>query len=424
MRKFFILSLITAFSFVACAQKGVVKDARRSLKSDDLNEARTLVKEALENEETANDPEVWKLAGDIGDKAFDNERTKEMLGQSANADAMYKGLMESYAPYLKADSLAELPDSKGRVRNRVRKDIASTLKANHPFFINGGIHFNEKQDFNQASDFFEIYWNIPTLDMFEDDKDDFLLDSTYQTIKYYAIITSIQAADHERALKLIKRATDEPFVENSAYQESDLYELMASEYIQLGDTLSYLETLNVGADKFPENKYFIPNLINEFIRKGDSEKAMIYLDQAIKNDPSNACDLNSVKAALYAEKGDFDNAEAEYHKALAQDPGCERAMEGLAVNYILQAQTLKDSSAQETDRKIQAESDKKTIEFYQLSLPHLEKFTESLKARDAEKSLITSALIKLQNVYYNLSNLGIDKSKELDEVEEQLGTNE
>ncbi|HTN68586.1 MAG TPA: hypothetical protein VLZ33_03885 [Dysgonamonadaceae bacterium] len=424
MRKFFILSLITAFSFVACAQKGVVKDARRSLKSDDLNEARTLVKEALENEETANDPEVWKLAGDIGDKAFDNERTKEMLGQSANADAMYKGLMESYAPYLKADSLAELPDSKGRVRNRVRKDIASTLKANHPFFINGGIHFNEKQDFNQASDFFEIYWNIPTLDMFEDDKDDFLLDSTYQTIKYYAIITSIQAADHERALKLIKRATDEPFVENSAYQESDLYELMASEYIQLGDTLSYLETLNVGADKFPENKYFIPNLINEFIRKGDSEKAMIYLDQAIKNDPSNACDLNSVKAALYAEKGDFDNAEAEYHKALAQDPGCERAMEGLAVNYILQAQTLKDSSAQETDRKIQAESDKKTIEFYQLSLPHLEKFTESLKARDAEKSLITSALIKLQNVYYNLSNLGIDKSKELDKVEEQLGTNE
>lgn len=424
MRKFFILSLITAFSFVACAQKGVVKDARRSLKSDDLNEARTLVKEALENEETANDPEVWKLAGDIGDKAFDNERTKEMLGQSANADAMYKGLMESYAPYLKADSLAELPDSKGRVRNRVRKDIASTLKANHPFFINGGIHFNEKQDFNQASDFFEIYWNIPTLDMFEDDKDDFLLDSTYQTIKYYAIITSIQAADHERALKLIKRATDEPFVENSAYQESDLYELMASEYIQLGDTLSYLETLNVGADKFPESKYFIPNLINEFIRKGDSEKAMIYLDQAIKNDPSNACDLNSVKAALYAEKGDFDNAEAEYHKALAQDPGCERAMEGLAVNYILQAQTLKDSSAQETDRKIQAESDKKTIEFYQLSLPHLEKFTESLKARDAEKSLITSALIKLQNVYYNLSNLGIDKSKELDKVEEQLGTNE
>ncbi|MDD2551892.1 MAG: tetratricopeptide repeat protein, partial [Dysgonamonadaceae bacterium] len=175
--------------------------------------------------------------------------------------------------------------------------------------------------------------------------------------------------------------------------------------------------------KFPKSKYFIPNLINEFIRKGDSEKAMNYLDQAIANDPDNACDLNSVKAALYSEKGDFDNAEAEYKKALTQDPDCERAMEGLAVNYILQAQTLKDSSAQITDRQIQAENDKKTVEFYLLALPHLEKFTESLKTREADESDIKSALIKLQNVYYNLSNLGVDKSKELEEVEIQLGTN-
>ena len=423
MKKFFTLSLITAFSLVACAQKGVVKDASRSLKSDDLKEARTLIKQAAENPETANDPDTWKLMGDIGNKAFDNERTKEMLGKDSNPDVMYNGLMESYQPYLKADSLAELPDSKGRVRNRVRKDISAILRANHPFFINAGIHFNEKQDFSQASKAFEMYWDIPKLNMFED-KSVFALDSTYQTIKYYAIITAIQAEDHPRALKLIQRATNEPFVENSAYQESDLYELMASEYIQSGDTAKYLETLNLGADKFPKSKYFIPNLINEFIRKGDSEKAMNYLDQAIANDPDNACDLNSVKAALYSEKGDFDNAEAEYKKALTQDPDCERAMEGLAVNYILQAQTLKDSSAQITDRQIQAENDKKTVEFYLLALPHLEKFTESLKTREADKSDIKSALIKLQNVYYNLSNLGVDKSKELEEVEIQLGTNQ
>ena len=423
MKKFLILSLIATFSLVACAQKGVVKDANRSLKSDDLKEARVLIKQALENESTANDPETWKLAGDIGNKAFDNERTKEMLGKNSNADVMYKGLIESYEPYLKADSLAELPDSKGRVRNRVRKDISSILKANQPFYINGGIHFNEKQDFKQASNFFEIFWDIPKLDMFDGD-DSFLIDSTYQTIKYYAIITSIQDENHKRALELIKRAIDEPFIENSAYQESDLYELMASEYIQSGDTINYMETLNVGASKFPKSKYFIPNLINVYIRQGENEKAMDYLDQAIKNDPSNSCDLNSVKAALYSEKGEYDNAEAEYKKALVQDENCERALEGLAVNYIVQAQNLKDSTAQISDRKIQAENDKNTVEYYMLALPHLEKFAESLKTREADKSVINSALIKLQNVYYNLSNLGVDKSKELDSIEEELGTNQ
>ncbi len=424
MRKFFILSLVTALSFIACAQKGVVKDASRSLKSDDLNEARALIKQALENEETANDPNAWKLAGDIGDKAFENQRTNQMLGKKSDDKVMYDGLMESYAPYLKADSLAELPDSKGRVRNRVRKDIASTLRANHPFFINGGLFFNDKQEYKKASKFFEAYWDIPTLDLFEGNTDGFSIDSTYQTIKYYSIITAVQAEDHDRALTLIERAVNEPFIENSAYQESDLYELMASEYIQKGDTASYMEVLNVGAEKFPKSKYFIPNLINVYIREGDNQKALDYLDQAIQNDPSNACDLNSVKAALYAETDDFEKAEAEYKKALVQDENCERALEGLAVSYILQAQNLKDKAAQQMgDRKLQAENDKKTVEFYMLALPHLEKFTEVLKARSAEKSEITSALIKLQNVYYNLSNLGEDKSAELDMVEEQLEAN-
>ena len=58
-----------------------------------------------------------------------------------------------------------------------------------------------------------------------------------------------------------------------------------------------------------------------------------------------------------------------------------------------------------------------------LALPYLEKFTENVKARNADESVINGALIKLQNVYYNLSNLGIDKSEELESVEEQLGGN-
>ena len=424
MRKFFILSLITTLSFFACAQKGVVKDASRSLKSNDLNEARALIKQALENEQTANNPDTWKLAGDIGDKAFDNERTQQMLGNKSNDEAMYKGLMESYIPYIKADSLAQLPDSKGRVRNKLRKDISAKLRANHPFFINGGIFFNEKQDYSKASKYFEVYWDIPTLELFEDSEEEFPIDSTYQTIKYYSIITAIQAEDHDRALTLIERTINEPFVENSAYQESDLYELMASEYIEIGDSTSYLEVLNLGATKFPKSKYFIPNLINVYIREGENDKALEYLDQAIANDPSNACDLNSVKAALYAENNEFEKAEEEYKKALLQDENCERALEGLAVNYILKAQDLKDKAAQQMgDRKLQAENDKQTIVFYEMALPYLERFTESLKARDADDFTIKGALIKLQNVYYNLSNLGVDKSKELELVEEQLESN-
>lgn len=421
MKRILFLTMIAILSTGSIlAQKSAVRDAKRALGRDDLKEARTLIQQASTNPETAADPETWKVMGDIGNKTFDNERTKTMLNQDANEKVMYDGLMESYKPYLKADSLGELPDEKGRVRNRVRKDISNILRANHPFYINGGVYYNEQSNYAKAADFFEVYWDIPTLPMFADQKDAFVLDSTYQIIKYYAIISAISADQNERAIAMLERAAKEPFIENSAYKESDIYELLASQYERVGDSAKFIETLNLGAQKFPDSKYFVPNLINVFIRSGQSDKAMEYLDQAIANDPANSCDLNSVKGALFAEKGDYAAAEAEYKKALAQDPNCERALENLARNYIIQAQELKEVTATMSSRQQQVENDKKTVELYQQALPLLEKMEQVIKARNASQQEINGVLMLLRNAYYNLSVLGVDKSAELKVVEDQL----
>jgi len=421
MRKILFITMMAVLTSGSIfAQKSALKDAKRALGRDDLNEARTMIKQAVEHPETATDPETWKVWGDIGNKAFDLQRTNAMLGKSANDKVMYDGLMESYIPYVKADSLGELPDAKGKVKNKFRKDIAGILRANHPFYINGGVYYNDQGDYKTATDFFEVYWNIPSLPMFEGEKEAFVLDSTFQTIKYYAIITAIQGEDHKRALAMLQRAAKEPFIENSAYKESDIYELMASEYIQLGDSAKFLEILYDGAEKFPSSNYFLPNLVNVFIREGNTDKAMEYLDKAIENTPQNSCDLNSVKGALLAEQKNYEAAEAEYRKALAQDPNCERALEAIAVNFILQAQDLKEKTALMSDRQQQMENDKKTIELYQNALPSLEKYAELLKGREAPAHDIESALLKLRNVYYNLSSMGVDKSKEMEEVEKEL----
>ena len=199
-----------------------------------------------------------------------------------------------------------------------------------------------------------------------------------------------------------------------------ILELIASEYIQLGDSAKFLEILYEGSEIFPNSNYFIPNLVNVCIREGDTEKAMQYLDMAIENNPENSCDLNSVKGALLAEKGEYDAAEVEYRKALVQDPNCERALENIAVNYILRAQDLKEKTAIMSDRQQQMVNDSVTVELYQKALPSLEKYVELLKGREAEAHDIESALLKLRNVYYNLSSLGVDKSTELETVEKEL----
>lgn len=416
------LCIFAGFSF---AQKKAVKDAKSAMKN--VDEARELIKPALTNPETANDPETWKIAGDIEYKAFDDERTlemqKEITGKGGNEEKMYIGLYNMYDPYIKADELGQIPNEKGQVKNKFRKDIVKNMRDGHRFYINGGVYYNEKRDFKRAADFFERYWELPSLAMFEDTKGDFnTQDSVYQTIKYYAVISSIQSADHDRSIKLLKKIIAEPYVQNSTYKESDAYELLASEYQQVNDSLAFVQVLNDGAKKFPGNKYFTPNLINEFIRGGKTAEAMAYLDQAIANDPSNTCELMGVKASLYAEQKNYASAEPTYLQAIATDANCEKALEGLGVLYILQAQDVKEKAGQTNSRSEQAQLDKQTADFYQKSLPYLEKYRDLLKARGADFDLdIKPALMKLQNVYYNLSLLNIDKSTEYEAVQKELG---
>ncbi|MDR2951186.1 MAG: hypothetical protein LBV71_18520 [Prevotella sp.] len=425
MKRTLLVITLCAFAGFSFAQKKAVKDAKSAMKN--VDEARELIKPALTNPETSQDPETWKVAGDIEYKAFDDERTlemqKEITGKGGNEEKMYIGLYNMYDPYIKADELGQMPNEKGQVKNKVRKDVVKNMRDGHRFYINGGVFYNDKQDYKRAADFFERYWELPTLAMFEDTRGDFnTQDSIYQTIKYYAVISSIQSKDHPRSIKLLKKIISEPYVSNSTYKESDVYELLASEYQQVDDSLAYVQALNEGARKFPGNKYFTPNLINEFIRGGKTGEAMAYLDQAIANDPSNTCELMGVKASLLAEQKDYAGAEPAYQQAVAADANCEKALEGLGVLYILQAQDLKEKAGQTTSRSEQAQFDKQTSEFYQKSLPYLEKYRDLLKGRNADFDMeIKPALMKLQNVYYNLSLLNVDKSKEYEAVQKELG---
>lgn len=437
MKRTLLVLTLCAFAGFSFAQKKAVKDAN-SARTKDVNEARELIKPALTNPETATDQETWKVAGDIEYKAFENEfdkeQTKLIKGTGGDEEKMYTGLYNMYPYYLKADELGELPDEKGKIKNKVRKNIAKNMQFAHPQFINGGIFYDNKGKstadpnqakayFSKAADFFERYWELPHLDMFSDSQDAFkvlLQDSTYHIIKYYAIISRMQAEEHTKAISLINKISSEPYIQNSVFNESGIAELLASEYLAMGDTVAYAKALRDGATKYPKSKFFTPNLINEFIRTGKTNEALSYLDQAIANDPANTCELMSVKAALYAGERNYADAKTSYQAALAADANCEKSLEGLGVVYILEAQEVKDKAGQTRNRTEQAQLDKETVDLYQKSLPLLEKYVSILKARNADAFDLRQGLGKLENVYYNLSLLNVDKSKELEVVQAEL----
>lgn len=431
MKRILLVVTLGVFATFSFAQKKAIKEAKSEIKKN-TEEARALIKPALTNSETMNDPEAWKVAGDIEYEAFNKQReaqmTQDITGKAADEVKMYEGLYNLYMPYLKADELGEIPDEKGKVKNKFRKDIIKNLKDSYPYLINAGAYYNDKKDYAKAADFFERYWTMPKDEIFKYDSDGGIVvaDSLLQTIKYYAVITAIQSGNQDRSVKLLNNIINEGYVVNSTYKESDPYELLASEYLQMKDSVKFMEVLRAGAQKFPSNQYFTPNLINEFIKAGKKNEAIDYIDQAIANDPSNACNLYSVKGSLYADadQKDYTNAESAYQQALNVDPNCEKALEGMGIIYILQAQDVKDRAGQTTNRKEQTELDAQAANLYSKSLPYIEKCYDIMKARNAGIEDMRLILIKLQNVYYNLSsNLGasaVDKTTEFEAITKEL----
>jgi tetratricopeptide (TPR) repeat protein len=390
------------------------------LNNNDLSEARTLIQQATAHPETANDPQTWRVKGDIGNRAFDNELTREMLDQPVNHRAMFDGLFNSFTAYVRADSLAEIPDARGRVRNRVRRDIVDIVRANHMHLINGGVFFNDEGNPARAADFFEAFWNTPSLPMFEGAREPFLIDSTFQSIKFFAFLTAQQAGERQRAIAFLHRIKNEPFIENSWFSESDTYELLATAYLELGDSVSYMRVLETGARRFPTNTFLVRSLINQFIMSGDSQRALSYLETAIANDPAGGADLISVRGAIFADMGDTEGAIREYRRALSIDPRSERALEALARHYIVQAQDLREATFL-LPRAQQIEGDKQILELFQLALPLLEQLQVEIRSRyDSTERELTNVLMLLRNVYYNLIWLGVDKSAQLEVVERQI----
>ena len=426
-----ILGLCMAASPSFYAQRSAVRTASAALNKNAIFEALDAIKPALTHEETKNEPDAWKIAGDIQYKIFKNEFTaeaqKNITNRGSDEEKMYTALYDMYRPYIMADSLSQIPDSKGKIKNKHRKDIAKKFEEVHLYYINAGGLFNGKGKYTLASRCFEILWTLPALDMFNEDpkKPLAVSDSIMQLTKFYSVATSIQANNnYQRSIDLLNKMIEEGYLENEAYKPADLYELLANEYLKMNDSTSYVRTIKTGADLFGDNLYFAPNLINEYIRASQPDSALLYIDRAINNDPSNACDLYTVKGVLYADKKNFEQSEAAYQGAIEADAGCQKALEGIGVLYMLKAQDIRDESEKESDKPKQLALDQQAYLLYQRALPYLEQYSTLLKSSSetADRDL-RDALVRLLTAYYNITTLSkyqMDKSKEIEAIEKEL----
>ncbi len=398
------LCLLVVASF---GQKKNVSGALKLAKGSkpDFEEARTKIKEALNHADTKDQAKTWYTAGQIESLLFDSENTKQILGQKPNEKVMYEALNNLYPYFVKAFELDQSPNAKGKVKPKYTKHIKSNLKANLPYYINGGAYFFEQKDYQQSYDFFNKYIEISDSPILKYDEkesnEEAPVDSNYIYANYYAAIASSQLNDPAVAIEAMTRASKIDFKQN------EMLQYLAEEYKNSEDTLNYEKTLNEGMALFPKEPYFLLNLINIYIQTEQNDKAVEFINTAIKNDPGNS-QLYDVAGRIY-ETGlkDYGKAEELFKKSIELDNSNADAYSNLGRIYFNQGVIQLDSANTIADVKKYNEEKEKAKEFFRQALPHFEKAYElDPEAMDNKTAL--------RSIYYNL-DMG-DKFEEMEKI--------
>lgn len=403
MKRLLLTVALCVAASASFAQKKAVKEAQSIAKGDkaDFTEARALIKGALEDPESKDDAQTWYVAGFIEDQQFSAERTKQILGQQPNEPVMYDALGAILPYFKKAYELDQLPNEKGKIKPKYSKDIKSILGADHVYYFNAGAYYFDLKDYKKSYDFFNQYIEITELPMFAGTQTA-EKDSTFMAVQFYAAVAATQLGDSPTAIAALERAKSIDFRLNEVYQS------LAYEYLQVKDTVNFEKTLEEGLAKFPNEEYYLMNLINNYIYSDRNEKALEYLNTAIAKDPNNS-QLYHVSGIVY-ETGmkDYAKAEEAFKKALEINPEAVESLSGLGRIYYNQAVNKQGEANMINDSKKYQEELAVAKDLFKKALPYYQKAHE-LKPDDNDSK------IALRGIYYNL-NMG----PELEAIEAEM----
>lgn len=377
--------------------------------SGSLSTANDLIQQAMTNVHTQNNPDTWNVAGQIQQKFYMAEAEKHYLGQAYDTVAFYGSLSNMCDYFIKCDELEqEVFNSTGKAI-KYRPANKEQVYVNRPNLLNGGIFYYNKGQFKESHRLFSQYISTANAPMLAEynitpETDEYLTD----VAAYYSVQAGLQAEDYDLALTNIDLAKQS----KDPNMAASIYRLEASSYLNMGDSVKWIDLLKAGVERAPEDQYYYSNLISYYVNNNKNDELMAFADEMVEKNPQPI--FRYVKGYLYQNMKQYDKAIEEYKIVIEQDPTYASAYNNLGVCYSDLAQQASESSANLNFRsKAFKAAQEKMKEYYRLALPMFEKLRTLDDGTDPERR--TAWTSGLYNCYYIL-NMG----KELAEIEKLL----
>lgn len=397
MKKTLIMAALVLISAGCFAQKANVKKAKNLAlqETPDFSGARAAINEALTNEETKDLADTWYTAGLIGYQELSKENEKTYLGQARDEKRAGEAVVESFDYWMKAADLAgqKVLDKKGNEVLADKKTYALLQKKVLEYYKNQelvkyGIYLNDQRDFATAYGVFQRHLSIPELSLMQNEKlqKEMPKDSIYDQYKYYTAIFAIQAEMHPEAIAVLEEMKD------GNYEAITVNQFLYQEYVNVQDTANYVRVLQDAVVRFPQEPWFLQNLINHYIFSGQEQEAINYLDQAIAREP-NVAQYHLIKGNLNENQKNYEAALADFDRVLAIDPTMADAEAGKGRVYYNQAVKMNEDAALIADAKEYKKALEEMNAMFRQSMPFFEKAHEL--APDNRDYMIT-----LRGLYY------------------------
>ena len=301
--------MTTAGAFAQIANVKAAEKIAGSGDKADFNEARPVIKEALANDETKNDPYTWYVAGLIDRENFNVEQKKSILDASADKTPMYVALANVIPTWLQVYTL-ETADGKGKLK--YSKKVKEALLVDYQQLLNAGSYYFDQKKYAEAADVFDKFLDVKRSPLFADEKAVSEIDSQAMNIAYYAIASAYTANEYAKAIEMNKKFGD------IALSKKELLQMVAASYLANKDSVGVFPILVEGDKIAPEIPFFLANIVTIYQNQGKEDEAIKYLESKLAANPSDAMAL--LMTGTLHERTDLKKALEWYYKAAKANP--------------------------------------------------------------------------------------------------------
>lgn len=320
MKKVLSLTLCGLAVLTAGAQKATVDQAKKLAgKTDKIEEARSLIQQALQDPETANQALTYYTAGKIEWDAFDKNAATQMVNpDNVNPIEMANQLLNGYNYFLQVFPLDQIPNEKGEVKPKYTKELQKKIAEKEPnFFDAGANYYGAQMYYPQAYQAFMIYGDMPDLEVLGNHKP-VVADTVRATSYFNAGISAWSANQVEDAAQAFRKA----WLNNYPHAEAYIYEIACWQNLEQNDSTreneardKIFEVAQAGYNKFGmDQPVFLNNMVNSMLNANRQNDAVEVVNQAIQTYPDRA-NLYGLRAFIYDRMGNEEASEADYRKA-------------------------------------------------------------------------------------------------------------